>query len=198
MQSCLTEIYHIVVNSDQGCFIVMIKGQDIMWLTDRQTQPFIMKVLLKKESERKPRLIDIPGNLIEWPLVVKTHTQCLTQPLGLKSKTSFTSTNVKLRLRFDIDVHLTFTWRSPDVHLTIIWPSSDLPLTLTRPLPKLQPITDPISGPSFDFTFHVWPWAWQLHHGKKDYYFTALDKVKILIEGLWKGTTPLYIFLTNK
>ena len=25
----------------------------------------------------------------------------------------------------------------------------------------LQTITDPISGPSFDFTFHVWPWAWQ-------------------------------------
>ena len=27
-----------------------------------------------------------------------------------------------------------------------------------------QPITDPISGPSFDFTFHVWPWAWQQNH----------------------------------
>ena len=24
-----------------------------------------------------------------------------------------------------------------------------------------QPITDPISGSSFDFTSHVWPWAWQ-------------------------------------
>ena len=45
------------------------------------------------------------------------------------------STNVKLRLRFDI--HLTFTWRSPDVHLTFTWPSPDLPLTLTRPLPNL-------------------------------------------------------------
>ena len=43
--------------------------------------------------------------------------------------TSFTSTKVKLRLRF--------TWRSPDIHLTT-WPSSDLPLTLTRPLPNLD------------------------------------------------------------
>ena len=44
---------------------------------------------------------------------------------------SFTSTNVKLRLRFV--VHLTFhwhsTWHSPEPHLTT-WPSSDLPLTL--------------------------------------------------------------------
>ena len=51
------------------------------------------------------------------------------------NKTSFTSTNVKLRLRFD--VHLTFTWHSPEPHLTT-WPSSDLPLTLTRPLPNLN------------------------------------------------------------
>ena len=29
-----------------------------------------------------------------------------------------------------IDIHLTFTWRSPD-HLTIIWPSSDPHQTLT-------------------------------------------------------------------
>ena len=42
--------------------------------------------------------------------------------------TSFASTNVKLRLRFD--VHLTFHWHSPEPHLTT-WPSSDLPLTLT-------------------------------------------------------------------
>ena len=49
--------------------------------------------------------------------------------------TSFTSTNVKLRLRFD--VHLTFPWHSPEPHLTT-WPSSDLPLTLTRPLPNLD------------------------------------------------------------
>ena len=49
--------------------------------------------------------------------------------------TSFTSTNVKLRLRFD--VHLTFPWHSPEPHLTT-WPSSDLPLTLTRPLPNID------------------------------------------------------------
>ena len=24
-----------------------------------------------------------------------------------------------------------------------------------------QPITNPISGPSFDLTIHYWPWAWQ-------------------------------------
>ena len=36
-----------------------------------------------------------------------------------------------------IEIHLTFTWCSPDVHLTT-WPSSDLPLTLTRPLPYLD------------------------------------------------------------
>ena len=36
-----------------------------------------------------------------------------------------------------IDIHLTFTWHSPDVHLTT-WPSSDLSLTLTRPLPNLD------------------------------------------------------------
>ena len=51
------------------------------------------------------------------------------------SGTSFTSTNVKLRLRFD--VHLTFHWHSPEPHLTT-WPSSDLHLTLTRPLPSLN------------------------------------------------------------
>lgn len=28
--------------------------------------------LLKSDSERKPRLIDIPGNLIEWPLYKNT------------------------------------------------------------------------------------------------------------------------------
>ena len=44
--------------------------------------------------------------------------------------TSFTSTNVNIRLRFD--VHLTFTWHSPEPHLTT-WPSSDLPLTPTSP-----------------------------------------------------------------
>mgnify|MGYP006864100716 CR=1 FL=1 len=27
-----------------------------------------------------------------------------------------------------------------------------------------QPITDPISGSSFDVPFHVWPWAWQLNY----------------------------------
>ena len=32
-----------------------------------------------------------------------------------------------------IEIHLTFTWCSPDVHLTT-WQLSDLPLTLTRPL----------------------------------------------------------------
>ena len=42
--------------------------------------------------------------------------------------TSFTSTNVKLRLRFD--VHLTFYWHSHEPQLTT-WPSSVLPLTLT-------------------------------------------------------------------
>ena len=46
------------------------------------------------------------------------------------TRTSFTSTNVKLRLRFD--VHLSFHWHSPEPHLTT-WLSSDLPLTLTRP-----------------------------------------------------------------
>ena len=49
--------------------------------------------------------------------------------------TSFTSTNVKLRWRFD--VHLTFHWHWPEAHLTT-WPSSDLPLTLSRTLPNLD------------------------------------------------------------
>ena len=49
--------------------------------------------------------------------------------LSLLSSTSFTSTNVKLRLRFE--VHLTFTWHSPEPHLTIIWPSPDPYKTLT-------------------------------------------------------------------
>ena len=40
----------------------------------------------------------------------------------VSEQTSFTSTKVKLRLRF--------TWSSPKVHLTT-WPSSDLPLHLT-------------------------------------------------------------------
>ena len=37
------------------------------------------------------------------------------------------STNVKLRLRFDI--HLAFTWHSPDIHLTFTWCSPDVHLT---------------------------------------------------------------------
>ena len=58
---------------------------------------------------------------------------------AVQSSTSFMSTNVKLRLRFD--VHLTFPWHSPDIpltltwtspdHLTIIWPSPDPYKTLT-------------------------------------------------------------------
>ena len=38
--------------------------------------------LLKSDSERKPRLIDIPGNLIEWPLY--KNTQCISRPSGNK------------------------------------------------------------------------------------------------------------------
>ena len=75
---------------------------------------------------------------------------------------------------------LVLTWHSPD-HLTIIWPSPDPYLTLISSLlaKKViwwwwvvvgQPITDPISGPSFDFTFHVWPWAWQKTK-KLDFFF---------------------------
>ena len=45
-----------------------------------------------------------------------------------KDQTSFTSTNIKLKLRFD--VHLTFHWCSLEPYLTTR-PSSDLPLTLT-------------------------------------------------------------------
>ena len=52
-----------------------------------------------------------------------------------KKITSFTPTNVKLRLRFD--VHLTFHWHLPEPHLTTLL-SFDLPLTLTRPLPNLD------------------------------------------------------------
>ena len=64
---------------------------------------------------------------------------------------------------------LTFTWHSPD-HLSIIWPSPDPYLTLISSLQLKksyvvvgsgwwvdQPITDPISGPSFDFTFTFGP-----------------------------------------
>ena len=52
-------------------------------------------------------------------------------------QTSFTSTNVKLRLRFY--VHLTFIWHSPEPHLSLnlTWPPSNIPLTITRPLPNL-------------------------------------------------------------
>ena len=46
-----------------------------------------------------------------------------------KMFTSFMSTNVKLRLRFD--VNLRFHWRSPEPHLTIISPSPDPNKTLT-------------------------------------------------------------------
>ena len=56
-------------------------------------------------------------------------------PEAIWIETSFTSTNVKLRLRFV--VHLTYHWHSPEPHLTT-WPSSDLPLTLTRPLTNLD------------------------------------------------------------
>ena len=63
-----------------------------------------------------------------------------------------------------------FTWHLPDHHLTIIWPSPDPYLTLISSfqLNKSylvvvvdQHTTDPISGSSFDFTFHIWPQAWQ-------------------------------------
>ena len=56
-------------------------------------------------------------------------------PEAIWIETSFTSTNVKLRLRFV--VHLTYHWHSPEPHLTT-WPSSDLPLTLTRPLSNID------------------------------------------------------------
>ena len=45
----------------------------------------------------------------------------------LSTMTSFTSTNVKLRLR------LTFTWHSPDTHLNLTWPP-DHHLTFPWPL----------------------------------------------------------------
>ena len=52
----------------------------------------------------------------------KAKNNTVAQNMERKNITSFTSTNVKLRLRFD--VHLTFHWHSSDV-LTIIWPSPD-------------------------------------------------------------------------
>ena len=76
---------------------------------------------------------------------------------GFNTLTSFTSTNVKLRLRFD--VHLMFTWPPfdlpltltspdghlvfPDVHLTLIWPSPD---HLTFMWPSLDPYLTLISS----------------------------------------------------
>ena len=104
--------------------------------------------------------------LFTWPL--DNH---LTFPWPLPDP------NLTLIKRFKTspELHLTFTWHSltltwhsPD-HLTIIWPSPDLYLTLIGSfwLKKSymvavdQPITDPISGSSFDVMFHVWPWAWQ-------------------------------------
>ena len=53
-------------------------------------------------------------------------------PEAIWIETSFTSTNVKLRLRFV--VHLTFTWHSPDIHLTLTWTSPDH-LTIIWPSP---------------------------------------------------------------
>ena len=55
---------------------------------------------------------------IMWMLMVVVFKKDQNQ-----SWTSFTSTNVKLRLRFDIP--LTFTWCSSDIHLTFNWPSPD-------------------------------------------------------------------------
>ena len=51
-----------------------------------------------------------------------------------KQETSFTSTNVKLRLRFDVfltstDIYMSLTW-PPDHHLTFPWPLQDPYLTL--------------------------------------------------------------------
>ena len=96
-----------------------------------------------------------------WDLYLK-----ITEQL-FKGWTSFMSTNVKLRLRFDI--HLAFTWRSPDIHLTFTWhsldhlttwPSSDLPLTLTKPLPDLDSLRLDLmltwSLPGIHLTF-TWP-----------------------------------------
>ena len=73
---------------------------------------------------------DNPYFLHAWPKLIFLPEICFKH-----ESTSFTSTNVKLRLRFDL--HLTFHWHSPEPHLTT-WPSSDLPLTLTRPLPNLD------------------------------------------------------------
>ena len=92
---------------------------------------------------------------------------------------------------------LNFTWRSPGDHLvftchlpdlqTINWPSPDPYLTIISSIQLKksylvggwwvdQPITDSISGSSFDVSFHgssfdilfhIWPWAWQLFLAKK-------------------------------
>ena len=57
----------------------------------------------------------------------KTHGNFIPYHLwSFLGKTSSTSTNVKLRLRFDIQLMFTLT---PEIR----WPSSDHPLTLTKP-----------------------------------------------------------------
>ena len=80
-------------------------------------------------------------NFQKWLVPMQMHLNVIKAQLDLRyrdlCRTSFTSTNVKLRLR--VDVPLTFTWHSPEPHLNLSWPSSDLPpLTLTRPLPNLD------------------------------------------------------------
>ena len=95
---------------------------------------FSNSVLSLPNFNRKLRLVVSPPPIMwqtRFLLRSKVKLKKLSdirEGLNKKEKTSFTSTNVRLRLRFDI--HLTFTWHSPD-HLTIVWPSSDPHQTLT-------------------------------------------------------------------
>ena len=85
-----------------------------------------------------------------------------------------------------------FTWRLPDLQ-AIIWPSPDPYLTLISSLQLKkscmvvvvgQPITNPISGSSFDFTFHVWPWAWQEDNIVSQLTFQPLTSENVLVSVL--------------
>ena len=84
---------------------------------------------------------------------------------------------------------------------TIIWPSPDPYLTLISSLQLKksymvvvvvvvvvdQPITNPISGPSFDLTIHYWPWAWQLSF----LIYCQMSRIMslLLVGQLWKNCT---------
>ena len=106
-------IFSLICRTSQG------KGQNFFWLTcpevfahENKMTRLIQKSCQKSEASETPDILFIS-----------------------KQNKFHIHHNVKLRLRFDI--HLTFTWYSPD-HLTIIWPSPDPNQTLSRPLPNLD------------------------------------------------------------